>query len=277
MDKLPWFPFYAAEFLTDTKVLVMTNEQVGIYVKLLVIQWREGSIPSDMEKLGRMVGLLGDRIPLVLPLVCECFTIASDETLQNRRMEEVRREQLEKISQKTAAGKAGANARWNKGLDATALPQQSGANSETMQEGDKEVDLDLKTNTKTLPPNGGSSLDADQPKDKPKNLGDVIYPKTFEKFWLSVPLPMRGPKPKALEQWKRKHIDDRGELFLDDLMEMHQKQVAHWTACERQGKFCARPQDLVRWIRDERWKDEIPDIQSGNANLTPGRHDDVSR
>ena len=274
MDKLPWFPFYAGEFLNDPKVMAMTNEQVGIYTKLLALQWREGSIPDDMEKLGRMVGLQSNRNATVLPAVCECFTVASEGTLRNRRMEEVRQEQLGKLDQKSAAGKVGAKARWNKDLDAAALPPQSARNGETMQEEDKEEDLEVLLQNNTPTEVGSEDEKPETEKSKP-----TVGPPTFEKFWRTIPKECKGSKVQALRQWKAKAIDIRGELFLDHLIESHAKQYRYYQAEKRKTGWGARPQDIIRWLRDERWEDETPDAgsQATDAERTPGRHDDVVR
>jgi len=53
---LPYFPFYPEDFMGDGAVVAMTNEQVGTYVFLLLMAWRElpvGSIPDDDAILAR--------------------------------------------------------------------------------------------------------------------------------------------------------------------------------------------------------------------------------
>lgn len=47
-DKLPWFKFYAQDWLTDPRVLSLTNEQRGIYHWLLCRQWHDGDLPGDV-------------------------------------------------------------------------------------------------------------------------------------------------------------------------------------------------------------------------------------
>jgi uncharacterized protein YdaU (DUF1376 family) len=51
MGKTPAFQFYAADYLADEHVQLMTLEQEGIYIRLLALCWREGSIPSDVNLL----------------------------------------------------------------------------------------------------------------------------------------------------------------------------------------------------------------------------------
>jgi uncharacterized protein YdaU (DUF1376 family) len=48
-DKLPWFKFYAQDWLTDPKVLRLTNGQRGVYLWLLCRQWHDGALPYDVH------------------------------------------------------------------------------------------------------------------------------------------------------------------------------------------------------------------------------------
>ena len=42
--KPPAFQFYAQDFLTG--VMYLTNEEVGIYIKMISKQWTDGQIPK---------------------------------------------------------------------------------------------------------------------------------------------------------------------------------------------------------------------------------------
>lgn len=53
-DRLPWFRFWVQDFIQDEKVQRMNNEAVGLYVKLLILQWIEGSIPVDCVDLASL-------------------------------------------------------------------------------------------------------------------------------------------------------------------------------------------------------------------------------
>lgn len=52
--KAPAFQFYAAEYLADEHVQLMTLEQEGAYIRLLAFCWREGSIPADPAALSML-------------------------------------------------------------------------------------------------------------------------------------------------------------------------------------------------------------------------------
>lgn len=51
--KSPSFQFYAQDFLTG--VTYLTNEEIGMYIKMLAKQWTDGKIPK--KRLGFLVGI----------------------------------------------------------------------------------------------------------------------------------------------------------------------------------------------------------------------------
>lgn len=76
-ETAPAFQFYAADYLADAKVAMMTIEDEGCYIRLLAYCWREGSIPNDDDKLTL---LCKDVTPS--ELVKGCFKQpSSDETI----------------------------------------------------------------------------------------------------------------------------------------------------------------------------------------------------
>lgn len=70
MKNSPAFQFYAAEYLADENVALMSLEEEGAYIRAIAYCWREGSIPSDTEKLQR---LLKGASTTVVRVVKECF------------------------------------------------------------------------------------------------------------------------------------------------------------------------------------------------------------
>lgn len=116
--KPPAFQFYAADFLVGTST--MTNEEVGIYIRLLCHQWDKGFVAKD--KASRIVGA---KIPAD---VLNKFADSNGE-LRNERLENERKKQSEYREQQSQRGKAGADARWNASRDGT---RHASANGEVM-------------------------------------------------------------------------------------------------------------------------------------------------
>ena len=95
--KLPWYPLYARDFNLDEKVQSMTNEQAGMYIKLLNHQWIEGSIPANYAslsflKLGGPGVDINKELESLNWVVTHCFTKRDKKKLRfyNTRLEQVR-------------------------------------------------------------------------------------------------------------------------------------------------------------------------------------------
>lgn len=118
MAKAPAFQFYAAEYLADEHVQLMTLEEEGIYIRMLSYCWREGSVPSDMALLSRLC----KNAPIeALKVVIPRFAIHPEkpDRLIHLRLEKERKSLAEFHERKSKAGKTGAKTRWSKG-DSTA-------------------------------------------------------------------------------------------------------------------------------------------------------------
>lgn len=106
----PAFQFYPKEFLSSSKVLRMSNTEVGVYIKLLSLCWLDGSLPNDVAKMAPMVGVPAKQFARMWPNVLqECFVVKG-ERLINMRLEKERRVQADYRAKKKAA----ADARWSK-------------------------------------------------------------------------------------------------------------------------------------------------------------------
>lgn len=117
--KSPAFQFYAAEFLADENVVLMSNQEVGCYIKLMAYCWREGSIPADVAKIARLCGEDSSAMAQLWLSIKQCFVLAngSHDRLTHPRLEKEREKQSEFKKERAEAGKKGAAARWNKGKE----------------------------------------------------------------------------------------------------------------------------------------------------------------
>lgn len=50
-DKLPWFPLYASDMMTDRRFRNLSGDQMAAYLWLLMEQWVEGDIPFDVIRV----------------------------------------------------------------------------------------------------------------------------------------------------------------------------------------------------------------------------------
>lgn len=116
-EKAPAFQFYPKDFLTDERVVLMTNTEIGLYVRLLCFCWLEGTLPLETERLAKMA-----RMPLKQftklweqSIVRECFQVLEDGRLHHKRLDEERSKQTTFHRRQSDRGKAGASARWGAG------------------------------------------------------------------------------------------------------------------------------------------------------------------
>jgi len=116
--KPPAFQFYPKDFLTDPKVQMMTDEEVGIYIKLLCYCWLDEGLPLDISMLARM--LRCDEARLKLPL--EAFQ-KGKEKWTHKRLTSERKKQKSYRDKMSKAGKKGAKVKADKGLEQQARLQ----------------------------------------------------------------------------------------------------------------------------------------------------------
>ncbi len=93
--KKPWFPLYAADFLTDTQA--MSHEALGAYFRLLCYQWINGSVPRPPLQMSRIIGCTLDELD-TLWIELEVKFEGDHVTVRNGRLERERK-RADKISQ----------------------------------------------------------------------------------------------------------------------------------------------------------------------------------
>lgn len=115
--KRPSFQFYPKDFLADRNVAVMTNEQVGGYLKLLCYMWMDEDcvLPSDEAYLAKLSGL----DPESLRVVTKCFKVGSTNgqpTISHKRLDQERSKQDDWRKKSSVGGKKSAEKRWGNRL-----------------------------------------------------------------------------------------------------------------------------------------------------------------
>lgn len=114
--KKPWFPLWAADWLTDTSQ--MSIEARGIYIQLLCFQWINGHVPLDHVKRARICGCSVEEMDKAWLELLGKFTGTPDDErmgrISNPRLEKVREQQDRFLDQKRAAGIASGAARRKK-------------------------------------------------------------------------------------------------------------------------------------------------------------------
>lgn len=185
----PAFQFYPADFLADENVVLMTNREIGCYIKLMCYCWREGSIPADAQKIARMCGEDGSAMADLWLAIEPCFieAIAEPGRLVHPRLEQERVKQKDFRKERSESGKKGAKARWGKGKT-----KNSSAKGTAM----------AKPKAEPMAKDGSSSSSL----SSNNNSGGVSrdeYSPAFEAAWLRYPKRAGGnSKADAWKAWK---------------------------------------------------------------------------
>ena len=119
MNKPPAFQFYADDFIGGT--ITMSNEERGLYILLLCLQWTQGGLSvDDFTRLGTAIAQPS------LTHVKAKFKKCDDGQFRNVRMESERTKQTEFRVSRSESGKAGAEKRWHSHSTAIAQPMANG-------------------------------------------------------------------------------------------------------------------------------------------------------
>ena len=94
-DRLAWFKMDAGSFIADT--IGLSNNDVGIYVKLTMLYWTSGNqLPSDESILKRKISIKSDEEASALELILdEFFPINEDGIRVNQGLDQ----QLQQIKE----------------------------------------------------------------------------------------------------------------------------------------------------------------------------------
>lgn len=107
----PAFQLYASDFYMDTNGWTAT--QIGIYFRLLMHEWINGSIPNDIQGLARIAQIdPGNFLKCYRPTVEGKFTPNGDGNLINKRLEDVRESQRIFRESQAEKGRKSAGKRW---------------------------------------------------------------------------------------------------------------------------------------------------------------------
>jgi uncharacterized protein YdaU (DUF1376 family) len=86
--KSPAFQLYTKDLLSDARVLAMTLEEFGCYMKLMAICWNENGLTTDMDQLAKQVHVTGDKWIELWNVVGQCFFQKRNKFQQKRLTQE---------------------------------------------------------------------------------------------------------------------------------------------------------------------------------------------
>lgn len=118
MNPFPYMPLFWNDFLSDNKVRVMSNEELGAYLRLLGAAWHEdvpGTLFADDDDLARLAGVELSLWKKLSRRILPCFVLNEKSgRYEQKRMIEEYKKCSEQAEMKHARATAGARKRWGK-------------------------------------------------------------------------------------------------------------------------------------------------------------------
>ena len=252
MAALPYMQLYIADYLADT--MHLSAEEHGAYLLLMFNYWQTGK-PIPKNRLAKIARLTNERWADVEPSLREFFHDNGDEWV-HLRIEEDLASVREKLTKKSAAGKASVQARRSrKEADVQTKQERNLTGVQT----DVEVVFEHDVNTKATNKDTDKDLKTDPPLNPPRgNRGvkkfdplDIALPNWISvslwREWVEFRQALR--KPIRTEQGANGAIREL-EKFRQQGFSPEQV-IRHSIANEYQGLFApkgVRPETLLRQV-----------------------------
>ncbi len=252
MAALPYMQLYIADYLADT--MHLSAEEHGAYLLLMFNYWQTGK-PIPKNRLAKIARLTNERWADVEPSLQEFFCDNGEEWV-HLRIEEDLASVREKLTKKSAAGKASVQARRSrKEADVQTKQERNLTGVQT----DVEVVFEHDVNTKATNKDTDKDLKTDPPLNPPRgNRGvkkfdplDITLPNWISvslwREWVEFRQALR--KPIRTEQGANGAIREL-EKFRQQGFSPEQV-IRHSIANEYQGLFApkgVRPETLLRQV-----------------------------
>ncbi|HFW6633294.1 TPA: DUF1376 domain-containing protein [Escherichia coli] len=252
MAALPYMQLYIADYLADT--MHLSAEEHGVYLLLMFNYWQTGK-PIPKNRLAKIARLTNERWADVEPSLQEFFCDNGEEWV-HLRIEEDLASVREKLTKKSAAGKASVQARRSrKEADVQTKQERNLTGVQT----DVEVVFEHDVNTKATNKDTDKDLKTDPPLNPPPgNRGvkkfdplDIALPNWISvslwREWVEFRQALR--KPIRTEQGANGAIREL-EKFRQQGFSPEQV-IRHSIANEYQGLFApkgVRPETLLRQV-----------------------------
>lgn len=252
MAALPYMQLYIADYLADT--MHLSAEEHGAYLLLMFNYWQTGK-PIPKNRLAKIARLTNERWADVEPSLQEFFCDNGEEWV-HLRIEEDLASVREKLTKKSAAGKASVQARRSrKEADVQTKQERNLTGVQTDVEvvfehdvntkaTNKDTDKDLKTDPPLNPPRGNRGVEKFDPLDI--TLPNWISVSLWRE-WVEFRQALR--KPIRTEQGANGAIREL-EKFRQQGFSPEQV-IRHSIANEYQGLFApkgVRPETLLRQV-----------------------------
>ena len=252
MAALPYMQLYIADYLADT--MHLSAEEHGAYLLLMFNYWQTGK-PIPKNRLAKIARLTNERWADVEPSLQEFFCDNGEEWV-HLRIEEDLASVREKLTKKSAAGKASVQARRSrKEADVQTKQERNLTGVQTDVEvvfehdvntkaTNKDTDKDLKTDPPLNPPRGNRGVKKFDPLDiaLPNGISVSLW-REWDEFRQALRKPIRTEQGangaiRELEKFRQQGFSP-------------EQVIRHSIANEYQGLFApkgVRPETLLRQV-----------------------------
>lgn len=105
---LPWFKFFASDWMSDVEIELMPLEAQGAFVRMLCFQWINGPLPDDPDLVARLCDIPRGRMDEIWSEVRPQFERTEGENLYDPDLETMRENIADTKESRSQAGKKGA-------------------------------------------------------------------------------------------------------------------------------------------------------------------------
>jgi uncharacterized protein YdaU (DUF1376 family) len=246
---------YAADWLSDEHVLLMTMAQQGAYLRLLCHNWTAGDLPANPRTLARMLALDEESfVSDIWPALERHFEQAAiPDRITNRRLSAIHDLQHATYRRLANSGRKGGKKTQEQRRVNTTLAKPGLSKDASMvakAKPDTDTDTDTESDTRTEL-GGGDGLPGDlilstQNQHCSTRAERALNQRAFDAFWKAYP--RKQAKKVARQVFARlSPTDDRLDTMLSAIEE--QKATRQWI----EG-FIPLP---TTWLRQERWTDQM--------------------
>jgi len=240
----PAFQFYPKDFISDMNVMMMTNEEVGVYIKMICLVWLEDGIPDDSGKIQRLCNHPSTTLPTkeqgseewenIFSKVRTCF-YEKKEKLFHKRLDVEKKKQKEWRKKSRAGGLLSAEKRRRKRIDENGArvvepPHQPKGNSSS---------------------SSSSSFSSSNKQEKETMSGKPDAMSEFESFWEIYP--RKASKQDAFVKWKNLKKTQQKEIM--EAVPNYRKEIE---ILKTETRYIKHPATFLHPER-ERWKDYLPE------------------
>ena len=217
MPKIPYFPFYPADWLSSNRISLLKLDEEAIYMRLLCVSWTlNGILPLDVNKVCQLARLHLNRKKSVTNVLNSCFICGTNGYTNDRQMKEICL-----ANERHLTAKKGHNSRKN----------QETCSSPTLDESCANQNQNQNQKEPPIPPKG------------------VQIDERFNSFWKVYP--KKTAKATAIKAWRK--ITPKDELFEKIMRALEtQKKSDQWQ--KDSGQFIPHP---ATWLNQHRWEDEL--------------------